>query len=262
VVHSHQAGAIIDADEGLAFPACDLAISEAIARARTYSISFCGVTRSHHFGVAGVHLEAVARAGMVGLAFTNSPAAIAAWGGARPLFGTNPIAAIFPRHGTDPILIDLSLSKVARGKLMIAAKQGQSIPGGWALDRDGHETTNPRAGLEGTMYPLGGVKGALLAMVVELLCVTLTGAALGFEADSFFQETGNRPHLGHAFIAIDPAGLAGARVYREKVEELVAAMMSDESVRLPGARRFQLARQAALSGVDIPDVLAHELLAA
>jgi (2R)-3-sulfolactate dehydrogenase (NADP+) len=99
--------------------------------------------------------------------------------------GTNPIAAIFPRKDGPPLQIDLSLSNVARGKLMIAAKEGKSIPLGWALDKDGNPTTDPKAGLEGSMLPMGGTKGAMLALIVELLVTALTGAALGFEASSF-----------------------------------------------------------------------------
>ena len=128
VVNSKAAACLIDAEEGLAFPACELAINEAIARAKISGACFVGVTNSHHFGAVAYHLEAVAAAKMVGLAFGNSPAAMPAWGGKRGIFGTNPIAAAFPRASDAPLLIDLSLSEVARGKLMIAAKKGESIP--------------------------------------------------------------------------------------------------------------------------------------
>lgn len=253
VIHSRGGAVLIDADGGLAFPACDLAIEEAIKRAREYGIAFAGITRSHHFGPAAVHLDAVAQAGMVGLAFSNSPAAMPAWGGRRALFGTNPIAAVFPRQGSDPLCVDLSLSEVARGKLMVAARNGESIPFGWAMDKHGTPTTDPKAGLEGMMCPAGGVKGAMLALVVELLCVALTGAALGFEADSFFGQEGNRPHIGHAFIVIDPSALAGTDVYNERVETLIAAMLMDEDVRLPGMRRVQNIRRAESEGIDVAD---------
>ena len=253
VLASKGAGALIDADEGLAFPACELAVTEAMARARELAIGFAGVTRSHHFGVAGMHLDAVGREGLVGFAFSNSPAAMPAWGGKRALFGTNPIAAVFPRGNGDPISIDLSLSEVARGKLMVAAREGREIPLGWALDKNGHPTTDPKAGLDGMMCPAGGVKGAMLALMVELLCVALTGASFGYEADSFFTEEGNRPHIGHVFLVIDPSALVGKAAYEERVETLVSAMLADEGVRLPGARRLDLQRRAEQSGVEVPD---------
>ena len=118
---------------------------------------------------------------------------------------------------------------------MVAARKGEPIPLGWALDRDGRPTTDAKAALDGSMLPMGGTKGAMLALVVELLACALTGAAFGFEADSFFVDEGNRPRLGQAFLVIDPDALAGRGVYLERVETLVATMLEDPGVRLPGA---------------------------
>jgi (2R)-3-sulfolactate dehydrogenase (NADP+) len=222
-------------------------------------VAFAGVTNSHHFGAAAYHLEPVGAAGLVGLALGNSPAAMAAAGGRRPLFGTNPIAAVFPRRAAAPLLIDLSLSEVARGKLMVAAKEGKAIPLGWALDGDGRPTTDPKAGLAGSMLPLGGTKGAMLALVVELLVTALTGAAMGFEASSFFVDEGNRPRIGQAFLVIDPDALAGRDTYLARVEMLITEMVKDPGVRLPGARRRALAAKAQASGVDVPEALLAQL---
>jgi len=259
IVRGRGGAALVDAGCGLAFPACALAVRTAVERAASHGVAYVGVTNSHHFGVAALHLGEVTAAGMVGLAFSNSPAAMPAWGGRRALFGTNPVAAVFPRRDADPLVIDLSLSEVARGKLMIAAREGRPIPQGWALDAEGNPTTDPKAGLAGSMLPMGGVKGAMLALAVELLVCALTGAQFGFEADSFFEDEGNRPRIGQAFLAIDPEALAGRQVFLDRVETLVAAMLQDEDVRLPGARRAALAARAAAEGVDIPDALLAQL---
>ena len=260
VIRQQKAAAIlIDAGESLAYLACQVAVDEAIARARVAGSCLAAVTNSHHFGMAGYHLEAVAKAGMVGLAFSNSPAAMAAWGGKRPLFGTNPIGAVFPRRNGAPIMIDLSLSEVARGKIMVAAKKGEAIPLGWALDRDGKPTTDAKAALDGMMVPAGGVKGAMLALTVELLCVALSGSAFGFEADSFFVDAGNKPRLGQAFWVIDPAALAGSDTYFSRLDVLIAAMMQDDGVRLPGERRGAIAANAERDGVEVSDVVLVDL---
>ena len=259
IVRERGGAALVDAGSGLAFAACGLAVQEAIVRARTNGVAFVAVTNSHHFGAAAWHLEAIGDAALVGLALTNSPAAMPAWGGKRALFGTNPIAAVFPRRGRPPISIDLALSEVARGKLMIAARDGKPIPGNWALDRDGNPTTDPKAGLDGSMLPAGGVKGAMLALMFELLVTALSGARLGFEADSFFVDEGNQPRIGQAFLAIDPGALAGTDVYDERVETLLAAMLLDEGVRLPGERRIALAKAAARDGIEVPDALLAQL---
>jgi (2R)-3-sulfolactate dehydrogenase (NADP+) len=261
VVAERGGAALVDARCGLAYPACALAAAQAVRRAREFGVAFVGVTNSHHSGASAVHLTPIARAGLVGLMLTNSPAAMPAWGGKTPLFGTNPVAAVFPRAGAEPLVVDLSLSGVARGKIMVAAKEGRPIPPGWALDREGRPTTDAARALEGSMLPAGGVKGAMLALVVELLCCALTGAAFGFEADSFFIDEGNRPRIGQAFLAIDAGALAGESAYGERVETLVAAMLADDGVRLPGERRHRHAEVAARDGVELSDSLVTELRA-
>lgn len=261
VVNARGGAVLVDASCGLAFPACALAVSEAIGRARQFGVSFAGVRNSHHFGMAAHHLNPVADAGMAGLAFGNSPSAMPAAGGRTPIFGTNPIAAVFPRRASAPLVIDLSLSEAARGKVMFAAKQGKPIPAGWALDRDGNPTTDAHAALEGSMLAMGGAKGAMLALVVEILACALTGASMGFEADSFFVDEGNRPRIGQAFLVIDPDALAGRAVYEERIETLIAMMLADEGVRLPGARRAAIARKAQVHGIEVPEPLATQLKA-
>jgi len=256
VIKNQRASAVlIDAGNGFAFPACRMAVELAIAKARQQGIAIAAVTNSHHFGMAAYHLDPVAEAGMVGIACGNSPAAMPAAGGKRAIFGTNPIAAIFPRTGHPPVSVDLSLSEVARGKLMVAADKGESIPLGWALDPDGNPTTDPQKGLAGSMLAVGGTKGALLALVVELLVTTLTGAHFGAEADSFFKSEGNQPQLGQVFIVIDPKALGGDAIYTERIEALVTAMLSDEGVRLPGQRRLLLLEAAKQTGLDVPQSL-------
>lgn len=253
---------VVDAHGGLAFGACTLAVNEALVVAREHGVCFSGVVNSHHAGVMVDHLRPVAAAGMVGLAFSNAPAAMPIAGGRHPVFGTNPVAAIFPRRAADPIMIDLSLSEVARGKLMVAAREGKSIPLGWALDAAGQPTTDPQAGMDGMMLPLGsGPKGAMLSLVVELLVSAVIGARFSFEASTFFSDEGNVPGLGQAFIVIDPDALAGGDSFYHRTEQLVCEMLVDEGVRLPGERRLALERQAADQGLFVCDDLYRKLLA-
>lgn len=262
VVRRQSATLLIDAQEGLAFEACALAVSQAMVAAREHGVCLAGVTRSHHAGVMVDHLRPVAEAGMVGLAMTNSPAAMPVAGGKRPLLGTNPVAAVFPRAHGDPLLIDLSLSEVARGKLMVAAKEGKPIPSGWALDAAGQPTTDPKEGLNGMMLALGGgAKGATLALMVELLVSALIGAHFSFEASSFFVDEGNAPQLGQLFLIIHPQGLAGSDAMAQRIEQFIAEMQRDPDVRLPGAQRLARERQAAAHGLEIEDALYAQLTA-
>jgi (2R)-3-sulfolactate dehydrogenase (NADP+) len=261
VVAGRGGAALVDARHGLAYPALDLAVAEAERRARAHGVAFLGITNSHHSGAMGLPVAALAERGLVALAFTNSPAAMPVPGGRRPLLGTNPVAAAFPRRAAPPLVVDLALSEVARGRIMVAAKEGRPIPLGWAIDVEGRPTTDPEAALAGAMLAAGGTKGAALALVVELLCCALTGAAFGFEADSFFVDEGNRPRLGQAILAVDPGALAGREAFLDRMEALIAAMLAEEGVRLPGSRRAALAEAAAREGIAVPDALHGKLLA-
>lgn len=254
VRHERPAAVVIDAQEGLAFPALQLASRRAAEKAKTDGIGMAAVGNSHHFGVAGHIAEDLARQGLIAIVMGNSPAAMPMWGGSRPLFGTNPIAAAFPRTGQDPVVIDLSLSAVARGKLMVAAQKGESIPEGWALDADGQPTTDPKAGLAGMMVPAGGAKGAMLALMIEVLVVGLTGSSFGYEADSFFELEGNRPRIAQLVIAIDPQ-IAGQGVFQSRLEDLITVMSQDQSVRLPGSRRFALRHKAETEGIEVNEAV-------
>ncbi len=250
---------LIDNRDGLPYVSAQWAVQEAIQRARRNGIAFAGIRNSAHVGVLGIHLEEIAAAGLVGFAFTNSPAAIPPWGGKKALFGTNPVAAAFPRKDAQPLVIDLAMTTVVRGRIMMAMKRGERIPEGWALDRDGKPTTDPKEAIEhGSLFPIGGAKGAMLALMFELICAALTGAAIGPEADSFFSEEGNRPRIGQAFIAIDPGGLAGMDRYWERTETIVSTMLADPEVRLPGARRFS-AEALAAKGIEVPDELLAQI---
>ena len=255
MVADRAAACLIDNRDGLPYVSLHWAVEEAIQRSRRNGIGFAGIRNSAHAGVMGIHLLPVAEAGLVGLAFTNSPAAIPAWGGRKALYGTNPVAAVFPRRQAQPLVIDLAMTTVVRGRIMMAMRRGERIPEGWALDRDGRSTTDPKEAIEhGSLFPIGGAKGAMLALMFELICAALTGAAIGPEVDSFFSEEGNRPRIGQAFIAIDPGALAGMDTFYERVESVIAAMRADPEVRLPGARRFA-AEAASRNGIDVPEEL-------
>lgn len=253
-----KSAALIDAREGLAFPALRYATDLSVNLASKNGIGLVSVTNSHHFGVAGHFVEAAARAGYISLLFGNTPAAMPMAGGKKAIFGTNPLAAAFPVANQDPLVIDMSLSAVARGKLMVAAKKGESIPEGWALTADGIPTKDPNAGLKGLMIPLGGDKGALLALIVELLVVGLSGSRFSYEADSFFDAKGNRPKIGQLLITIDPH-LADQKVYTSRLQDFLKMLSTDEGVRLPGQRRFKTRANALSSGVQVSEVVIQEI---
>lgn len=252
---------LIDVGHGFAYPALDAAIERLPELARTCGIAAAGLTRSHHFGVAGRTVERLAELGLVALVFGNTPQAMASWGGRRAVFGTNPIAFAAPQSGKPPVVVDLALSQVARGKIMVAAQKDEPIPSGWALDEHGEPTTDAKAALRGTLVPLGGAKGAALAFMVEVLAVALTGANLAFEATSFFDDKGPPPGVGQLLIAIDPAAFAGSEAFLDRFAALAGAIEQDAGARLPGTRRIRLREAAARDGIAVDAKLLDEVRA-
>ena len=250
----------VDARHGFAFPALALAIEELGKLAPKTGIAAAAVTRSHHCGAAGYHVEALARQNLVGLLFANTPKAIAPWGGNQGVFGTNPIAFAAPRIDDPPLVIDLSLSKVARGKIMVAEKEGTQIPEGWALDAQGRPTRDPKAAMGGTMLPMGGAKGAALVLMVEILSAALTGALFGFEASSFFTSEGKSPGVGQCLIAMAPDALSGESFF-SRLEELLTAILEQENTRLPGDRRLRIRDEAHRDGILLTNQQYEQLTA-
>jgi len=251
---------VLDAADGFAYPAIDLALKKLPAIARKQGIAVAAITRSNHCGVAGHHVEKLAEQGRVALLFANTPAAMAPTGGKTAVYGTNPIAFAAPMAGRAPVVVDLSLSKVARGNLVTARQKGEAIPDDWALDPDGNPTTDPARGIAGTMLPLGGPKGAALAFVVEVLAGAIVGTHLAFEASSFLDDKGGPPRTGQLIIAIDPAGF-GHGAFAERMATLAKAIESQPGARLSGMRRMALRKKAALEGLLFPAALLQQISA-
>ncbi|KRE16526.1 sulfolactate dehydrogenase [Bosea sp. Root381] len=240
----------IDAGHGFAYPAIDLAVAELPELARAQGLMAAPIRRSGHCGAAGLHVERLAEQGLVAMLFANTPGAIAPWGGSKPVFGTNPIAFAAPLAGREPVVIDMALSKVARGPIVAAKQKGEAIPEGWALDGEGKPTTDATAALAGTMVPLGDAKGATLAMMVEILAAALVGAHFGFQASSFLDDKGGPPDTGQLILAIDPHAMGG-NWFDERMRALVHAIEEQDGTRLPGTRRLNLRAKARAEGIEV-----------
>lgn len=249
----------IDAANGFAYPALDLAVAELPALAKNQGIAFAGIGRSHHAGVMGLTVERFAELGMVALMFANAPASIAPWGGSKPLYGTNPIAFALPVPGEEPIVIDLAISKVARGKIMAAAQKNAPIPDDWAFDAQGNPTSDAQAALAGTMAPLGGAKGAALALMIEILSAGLTDANYSYQSSSLFDDKGPPVSLGHSIILIDP--LATGDHVTARFKEIAAEIEGQEGARLPGRRGQSLRRIALEDGIEVEDEVLAQIAA-
>lgn len=248
-----------DAKGGFAYPAVYKGLELAMSVAKETGMAMLGVGHSHHAGVLGQYAEKVSREKLMCICFSNSPAAMAPWGGNKGTFGTNPIAFGCPTTSKDPLVIDMALSKVARGKIMAAKQKNQDIPEGWALNKDGKPTTSAPEALAGTMIPMADAKGAALALMVEILSATLTSSSYGYEASSFFDTKGGSPNIGQSFILINPEGMASD--FYTRLQALFDFMIAQDGVRLSGERRFALRAEHMKNGVNVPDALCEELKA-
>jgi (2R)-3-sulfolactate dehydrogenase (NADP+) len=251
---------VVDAADGFAYPAIDLALKKLPAIAAKQGIAAASITRSNHCGVAGHHVEKLAELGLVAILFANTPAAMAPAGGKTAVFGTNPIAFAAPLADRAPVVVDLSLSKVARGNLVAAKQKGEAIPLGWALDPDGHPTTDPAKGIAGTMLPLGDAKGAALAFMVEVLAAAVVGTNFAFESSSFLDASGPPPRTGQLIIAIDPSAMGHGR-FGERMATMAKAIESQSGARLSGMRRLGLRAKAKEAGIVFPSLLLEQIKA-
>ncbi len=243
----------VDAGFGFAYPALEMALPELERRVKTEGIAAAAIFRSHHFGVAGHPCEDLAKKGMVAIIYGNTPKAIAPFGSTRKVLGTNPVAFAAPCKD-DPLVIDFALSVVARGKIMAARQAGSEIPEGWALGPDGLPTTDPETALQGSMVPIGGVKGAALALMIEVMSACLAGAALGAEAGSLFEGAGPPPNLGQVIIAIDADALSGGS-FVGRLADLAEIYESSDGARFPGLGRLQHRRESYENGLSVPSAL-------
>jgi LDH2 family malate/lactate/ureidoglycolate dehydrogenase len=239
------------------------AMDAAIELARDAGIGMVTARNSNHNGAASYYVQMATEQGLIGISATNSPPGIAPWGGKEPYLGTNPIAFGFPTKG-DPVIIDLSLSVVARGKVIQAAKAGKPIPAGWALDKDGNPT-DAQAALGGAMLPLGGAKGFALALAVEILAAVVGGAAFGSHVVSILEENTEPANVGHWFMVIDPARFGVPEVFLDNLETLLSELKTiplaqgHAEIRIPGAQRAATRRRLLSDGIQIPDELYNSL---
>lgn len=249
----------IDADFGFAYPAINLALPEVSKRAGAHGICAAAIYHSHHFGVAGHPCEDLARQGFAAFIYGNTPAAMAPHGATRKVVGTNPIAFAAPCDD-DPVVIDFALSTVARGKIMAAKQADKEIPEGWALGPDGRPTTDPETALQGSLIPIGGAKGAALALMVEIMSGCLAGVALGYTASSLFDGEGSAPNLSQVVLAIDADALSDGG-FQARIRELADIYEQIDGARFPGQKRLASRTDAHKNGLRLPLPLLEEIKA-
>jgi LDH2 family malate/lactate/ureidoglycolate dehydrogenase len=250
---------IVDGDNGLGAVAGARAMEWCIERARLNGAAWVGLKNSNHFGASAYYALLAARQGMVGIVFTNSPPAMAPWGARAPLLGTNPIAIAAPTDG-EPLVVDMATSLVAKGRIVLARASGQrEIPEGWALDAQGRPTRDVEAALAGTVLPLGGHMGSGLALMIDLLCGALTGAAMATGIGQLHGNADQPQRIGHLFGAIDIDQMVPLVEFTRRAGELARQVRAAERAEgverifLPGEIEAETRRRRLEQGIPLAE---------
>lgn len=258
VVQTAPGAIYVDAKEGFAHPAIELGRARLLEMVRTNGVAAMGVGNSYACGVLGHLIEPLAGEGYLALMFANAPAIIAPWGGRKPVFGTNPMAAAVPSADRPPVVFDQSSSLTAKVTIFERQAKGEELEPGWAIDPEGLPTLDPSKALQGSMLPFGGYKGYNLALLVETLAAGLTGANWSYVASAFNDNLGGPPRVGQFMLCLDPT-LFGDTYFHHRIEELFCEILGQEGTRLPNDKRLQAREKSAREGVLVDRTLLDKL---
>lgn len=263
-VHRSSPGALrVDGDNGLGPVVCRAALDAAIPVALKQGSCIAGIAHSSHFGAAGYYVNEAVTQGLIALVCSNTPPVMAPYGGRSCFLGTNPLAIGIPGGEEPPLILDMATSVVARGKIMLAAREGEPIPEGWAIDRCGNPTTNASDALEGAVLPFGGVKGSAIALVIDVLCGVLTGS--GFAHGVGHQEELDRQQdVGHFILLFRTDIFIDGALFRRRMDEFlrslraVAPIQGDAPVMPPGGPERAAYEERSRNGIPLAgDVVAR-----
>lgn len=266
VVTENAVMAILDAHNGMGQLSSSVAMDLAIAKASKSTIAIVGVRNSNHFGTAAYYSLMAAEKNMIGICGSNTEPLMCAPGGAYPVVGNNPLSISIPAKSKPAIAIDMAMSAAAIGKIVLAQKKGVEIPLGWATDKNGIETTDPNAALDGgSLLPFAGPKGYGLSIAVDVLAGTLMGSGFGQQVKSPFNDMLNQQNVGHVFIAINPESFLPTEQFLAHVDSYIEEIKSApkatgvKEVFLPGEIEFNTKNTRIKEGIPLPVSLLKEL---
>lgn len=267
IVRETRSTAVVDGGNGMGQVvgawAVDVVVRKALAEGEP---AFVSVRNSNHFGAAAWFAEQAAAHDMIGFAYTiGGINHMTPWGGAEAILGNNPFAVALPMKDEPPVVLDMACSVAARGKIIVAAKEGVPIPEGWAVDRDGVPTTDARKALEGFVSPVGGPKGYALTLTIGLLSTMLSGAGFGSEVTHMYDDFENPQNIGHLFGALPIAGFEDLGTYYGRMAKAgrdvrsVRPSPGVERIYLPGEREAVMNAQRSRDGIPVPSEVLAEL---
>ncbi|MBT9165732.1 MAG: putative oxidoreductase YjmC [Chloroflexi bacterium] len=263
ILRETPAMAVVDGDNGSGQVVASRAMELAIAKARESGVGLVGIRNSNHFGATAFFTMMALRKEMIGVAMSNASATMAPWGGRSPYLGTNPLSVAVPAGQELPLVLDMATSVVARGKILLAAQQGESIPAGWAIDLDGEVTTDAARALDGCVLPFGGPKGSAIALLIDVLSGVLTGGVYGPHVGDLYRDMERPQCLGHMMGAIDIGWFSDVDVFKKRMDKMIRELKSlppakgVNEVLLPGEIEARIHQQREAEGIPLtPGVIA------
>ena len=256
---------VLDADNGSGYVAGKAAMARAIELAVQQNVAAVGIINSNHCGATSLYARMALDHDMIGIAMSNVAPNMVMTGGSRPITGNNPIAVAVPTFGDFPFVLDISLSAVAGGKLLVAAQNGEEIPLGWATDSEGRPTTDPKAGFDGFLLPLGGHKGFGLSLLVDILCGVITGGSFQHQLKSMYRYPNDPSNTAHLMIVINPLALISKEQMKERMKDFIQTIKEspmwdpDSEMLLPGEIEYRKEQERRRDGIPIPAALYDEL---
>ncbi len=263
IVRETAGSALMDGDRGLGPVVATAACACAAGKAKQAGIGMASVRGASHIGMLQYYTLDLAAGGLIGVAMTNTEPGMAPHGGIDRVIGTNPLSVAIPGREA-PVVLDMSTSVAARGRIVLARDRGEEIPAGWAVDSEGNPTTDPAAALEGALLPAGGAKGSGLAIIVDLLTGALAGAAVTTGVKGTFVMD-RESTKGDLFLAIDPEAVGEREAFLDRVEELKRDVRAcrpapgTKQVYLPGEPETECRERRLKDGIPIEEELADEL---
>ena len=252
---------LFDACHSLGQVAAMRAMAVAIEKAKKTGISFISVRGSEHYGAAAYFAKMALADDMIGFTGTNSPPRTAPWGSRSPFLGTNPFAVAIPAGHQLPIIADMATCVVARGKIILANKKNQPIPLGWAIDKDGEDTTDAKAALQGCVLPFGGPKGSAIAMIIEVLTGVLAGSLLSMQVPDPANNPGKHMAVSHYFGAIHVAAFGSMEDFKATIDKMILDMKASpkakgvEEIFMPGEIEARKKQVRSREGIPVSQVV-------
>ena len=265
-IRGSQGIEVLDGDDGPGFLVGRDAMLRAIKLAEQFNIGAVGAIRSNHFGATAIYTRLAVEHSMLGIAMTNVVPNVVAPGGSKPVVGNNPISIAVPTFGEFPFVLDISLSAVAGGKLLLASKKGEKIPLDWATDSQGRPTDEPDKAFEGFLLPMGGYKGLGLAYVVDLLCGVITGGAFLQSMKGMYKYPNDPSLTGHFMIAIKLEAFMNKEELTTRMAEFVETIKTSPmwaengEMLIPGEIEHRTAIIRREDGIPLPANLYQELV--